>query len=1149
MSNFAFLRAEWPDLFDEAVRAERVGVADPRVACIRARRTLELTVEWLYDAEAKLKKAYYNDLNAKINEPTMVQLIGTDLRAKMNLIRKVGNDGVHGKKPISAPTSLAILGELFQVMYWVARNYARNPANVPPAALAFDPAQVPRPVPADVRRKKQAEIQTMLAEFDQHRKDLEAQREANANLEAELSELRAQIKVAKQANQIIPDTHDYTEAQTRTLYIDRLLGESGWQLTKLEDREYPVTGLPTPSGKGRVDYVLWGDNGKPLGLVEAKRAAKDPDIAGKEQARQYADALEQQTGQRPIIFYTNGFETWIWDDQHYPPRRMQGFYTKEELQHLIQQRAGRRKLSTETINDQIVDRYYQSRAIRHIAASFETDNRRQALLVMATGTGKTRTSIALVDLLARAGWVKRVLFLADRKVLVNQAVRAFTTHAPALTTVNLVTEKAKTGRVYVSTYQTMMALADEIDGDGVKRFGPGHFDLIIIDEAHRSVYQKYGALFTYFDSLLVGLTATPRDDIDHNTYQLFHLEDGVPTDNYDLDDAVDDGNLVPPLVIDVPLKFQRSGIKYDELSDEEQEQWEAADWSDDDDSVPDEVAADDLNKFLFNADTVDKMLEAVMTEGLKVDTGEHIGKTIVFARNTLHAKLIAERLDLNYPHYRGTFASIITSQADNAQSLIDKFEKPGSAPYLAISVDMLDTGLDVPAVVNLVFAKMVRSKTKFWQMLGRGTRLCDDLYGPGENKTGFVVFDLCQNVEYFNQNLPTIEGRATISLREKLFQRRADLLLELDRLQDPGDTPAEIPDGEPQSDGDVRWQVAQTLHRQVAGMNPNGIEVRRRLRQVEAFTDTSAWRVITFDKRTELNQIAGLPTEFVEDGNSPQAKRFDYLLLRLQFASLTGEPGFAALKTQVQEVAAELLSPSLQNIPAVARHHTLLEDVCSDAWWEDVTLPMLETLRRRLRALVSNIRPTRRSPVYTDFEDELGQLRIQELTALTGIRGKARFEAKVRAYLTEHDDQIAVQKLRRNRQITTQDLAFLESIFIEVGFGTAEDIELAKTEHGGELGLFARSVAGLDEEAARAAFDEFQSGRTLSASQLDFLSLLTKVIAKKGLVDIGALYDPPFSGIAPRGPEELFSTADLDAMEEILRRLRATAIPLDRQTA
>ncbi|WP_039826560.1 DEAD/DEAH box helicase family protein [Nocardia testacea] len=1149
MSNFGFLRAEWPNLFEEAKRAERAGVADPRVACICARRTLELTVEWLYDADATLKKPYYNDLNAKINDPSMVALVGLDMRTKMELVRKAGNDGVHGKKPITEKSSMETLGELFQVMYWVARRYVRNPANLPPAALAFDPNLVPRPVPAEVRRKKQAEIQAMLAEFEQQRSDLAAQRAANADLEAELAELRAQIRAAKQTNQKLPDTHDYTENITRKLYIDRLLAEAGWQLDSLEDREYPVPGLPTPSGKGRVDYVLWDDNGKPLGLIEAKRASKDPDVAGKEQARQYADALEQQTGQRPVIFYTNGFETWIWDDRLYPPRRVQGFYTKDELRLLIQRRAGRKKLATETINEQIVDRHYQTRAIRRIAGSFESDNRRQALLVMATGTGKTRTAIALVDLLARSGWVKRVLFLADRQVLVNQAAKAFKTHVPGLTTVNLLADKKAIGRVYVCTYQSMMALADEIDSGGVKRFGPGHFDLVIIDEAHRSVYQKYGTLFTYFDSLLVGLTATPRDDIDHNTYQLFHLEDGMPTDHYDLDEAVSDKNLVPPTVVDVPLKFPRLGIRYDELPPDEQDQWESTDWAPDDGDIPDVIEPDDLNKFLFNADTVDKMLETVMEFGLKVDTGDHIGKTIVFARNTKHAKLIAERFDSLYPHYRGDFATIITSKADNAQSLIDKFEKPGSAPYLAISVDMLDTGVDVPAVVNLVFAKRVRSKTKFWQMLGRGTRLCENLFGPGQHKTGFVVFDLGQNVEYFNQNLPTTAGRSTRSLREKLFRQRADLLLELDQLENPGDTPADIPTGEPESTGDVRWQFAQALHQQVAGMNPDSIEVRHKLRQVEAFVDPATWQRFTPQKRRELDEIAGLPTEFVEDGNSPQAKRFDYLMLRLEYACLTGEPSFAALQEQVRDIATELLSLALQNIPAVSKHHDFLEDVCSDAWWDDVTLPMLETVRRRLRALVANIKPTRRSPVYTDFTDELGQLHIQELTALSGIRGKSRFEAKVRAYLTEHADQIAVQKLRRNRQITTMDVAFLEQVFLAEGFGTAEDLEQAKSEYDGQLGLFVRAIAGLDEEAAIAAFDKFQAGRTLSANQLDFVKLLIKVITKSGVVDVGALYDPPFSSMAPRGPEELFSDKDLDAMEEVLTHLRTTAIPVDTQTA
>ncbi|MFB7877093.1 DEAD/DEAH box helicase family protein [Nocardia sp. NPDC056064] len=1150
MSNFEFLRAEWPSLFTEAIRAERAGIADPRVACIAARRTMELAVGWLYDAEATLKKPFHNDLKGKISEATMVALVGTDRRAKMDLIRTVGNDAVHGTKPISDKTSLPLLRELFQVMFWLARNYANDPLNVPPPHLAFDTDKVPRPLTAADRRKKQAEAQAMLAEYEKQRAELAAQRDANADLEAELAQLRAQVAAAKKANQAVPDEHDYTEDKTREFYIDRLLAEAGWALTNAEDREYPVTGLPNKTGKGRVDYVLWDDDGKPLGLVEAKRSAKDPDLAGKEQARQYADALEKATGQRPIIYYTNGFETWIWDDAFYPPRKVHGFHTKDELRLLVQRRAGRRPLATETINAEIVERTYQTRAIRKIGETFEQQNRRQALLVMATGTGKTRTAIALVDLLAKADWVKRVLFLADRQALVNQAANAFKAHLPGLTPVNLLTDKSETGRVYVCTYQTMMGLAQEYDSAGVKRFGPGHFDLVIIDEAHRSVYQKYGALFTYFDSLLVGLTATPRDDIDHNTYQLFHLEDGMPTDYYDLDDAVAENHLVPPTVVEVPLRFPTRGIRYDELSEAEKQEWEAIDWAADDDDIPDEIAADDLNKFLFNADTVDKMLETVMDFGLKVPGGEHIGKTILFARNTKHAKLIAERFDILYPHYRGGFASIITSQADNAQSLIDAFEKPDTAPFLAISVDMLDTGIDVPAVVNLVFAKTVRSKTKFWQMLGRGTRLCKDLFGPGHDKTGFVVFDLGRNVEYFNQNLPTAEGRATVSVREKVFRQRVALLAALDQAADPGAAPTDVPDTEPHNVGDLRWQVARTLREQIAGMNRDSIEVRGHLRHVEAFSEPGAWQRITIDKQSELDQLASLPTETVEAGNTTPAKRFDYLLLRLQYAHLTGEPGYLALSTQVRELATELLSPQLQNIPSVAAQHDFLTDICDDSWWEDVTLPMLESVRRRLRGLVGNITAKPRSPIYTDFEDELGELSLKELTALAGLHDKKRFKAKARAYLTEHADHVAVQKLRRNRQITSVDVRYLEGIFLDEGFATSEDIAEAKAAHDGELGLFLRSLTGLEEQTARESFDAFQSGRTLTANQLDFLDLLVKVIVANGIVEVGSLYDPPFSQRYPHGPDVVFpDTADLDEIEAILGRLRATAIPVDANTA
>ena len=490
------------------------------------------------------------------------------------------------------------------------------------------------------------------------------------------------------------------------------------------------------------------------------------------------------TGRRPVIFYTNGYETWLWDDAAgYPPRQVEGFFTADELELMVQRRTSRLPLADAAIDKTIVERHYQHRAIRAVGEAF-TAKQRDALLVMATGSGKTRIVIALVDQLMRAGWVKRVLFLADRTALVNQAANAFKTHLPNATTVNLVTEKNADGRVYVSTYPTMMNLINDTDG-GQRLFGPGYFDLVVIDEAHRSVYQKYRAIFSWFDSLLVGLTATPKDEVDRNTYTLFNLEDGVPTDAYSLDEAVAEGYLVPPVAVSVPTKFLREGIRYDDLSEEEKDDWDSLEWDEDGD-VPDAVTAEELNRFLFNADTVDKVLATLMRDGHKVAGGDRLGKTIIFAKNQKHAEFIEQRFNLNYPEYAGHFARVITHSVTYAQSLIDDFSIKDKAPHIAISVDMLDTGIDVPEVVNLVFFKLVRAKSKFWQMIGRGTRLCPDLYGPGEDKKNFYVFDFCSNLEYFSQDLPDSDGSVQKSLAERLFEARLGLVAALDHA-----TPAE----------------------------------------------------------------------------------------------------------------------------------------------------------------------------------------------------------------------------------------------------------------------------------------------------------------------------------------------------------------------
>src|SRR6266496_1614879 len=575
MTNFAFLQSEWPQLFAEGQKAEALVVPDPRAACFYARRTLELAVTWLYKSDSALKLPYQDNLSALIHEPTFKASVGQRIFIKAKLIKDLGNLAAHSHKPLQQLDSMTAVRELFHICFWLARTYSKG--EKPADALTFVPLLLPKtsPVPPQTLAQLQL-LETQLAEKDSKLSELLT---GKAALDAELERLRAEIAAIKKQNEATPDEHNYSEAETRDYFIDLLLKESGWALDKKQDREYPVTGMSNTQGEGFVDYVLWGDDGKPLGLVEAKRTKRDARV-GQQQAKLYADCLERQFDQRPIIFYSNGYEHWIWDDQNYPPRSVQGFYAKDELERLIQRRTTRTALGETEINKGIVERFYQERAIRRISEAFEKDQDRKALVVMATGAGKTRTVIALCDLMMRCNWVKRVLFLADRVALVNQAIGAFKKHLPNASPVNLVTEKDAEGRVFVSTYPTMMRMIDET-ADGQRRFGTGHFDLVIIDEAHRSVFQKYRAILDYFDSLLVGLTATPKDEVDRNTYGLFDLEDGVPTDAYSLEEAVRDGFLVPPQAVSVPLKFQREGIKYDELSEEEKDAYDALEWEDD----------------------------------------------------------------------------------------------------------------------------------------------------------------------------------------------------------------------------------------------------------------------------------------------------------------------------------------------------------------------------------------------------------------------------------------------------------------------------------------------------------------------------------------------------------------------------------------
>lgn len=1138
-SNFAFLSPEWPDIHASAVRVEQLALTDARGASFYARRTLELAVTWLYESDATLSHPYDTTLSALLHEPTFRTLVPREVWLKMRLLKDLGNEAVHSSRAIEERDGLAAARELFHVLYWLAHTYTRGDIRTLDG-LTFDVACLSVEAKETAHTAGQLQVlQAQIAEREKREAEVQVSQAASAaTLDAQIKVLQAEVAAAKKANSAQPDNHDYSEKETRDYFIDLLLREAGWPLKNKRDREYEVSGMPNEKGIGYVDYVLWGDDGLPLAVVEAKRTRKDARV-GQRQAELYADCLEAQFGRRPLIFYTNGYSHWFWDDVHYAPREVQGFFKKDELELILQRRTSQKPLGTTPINGTIVERHYQTTAIRAVTEHFEKKQRR-ALLVMATGAGKTRTVIALSDLLQRAGWAKRILFLADRVALVKQAANAFKAFLPGLSPVNLVMEKEDTGsRILLSTYPTMMGMIDEAKSDGARRFGPGHFDLIVIDEAHRSVYKKYGAIFDYFDSLLVGLTATPKTEVDKNTYGLFDLENGVPTYAYELSEAVADGFLVPPRAVSVPVKFQREGIAYADLTDEEKDEWDAAEWGAED-GTPDKVDANAVNKWLFNTDTVDKVLAHLMTSGLKVDGGDRLGKTIIFAKNHKHALFIEERFNKNYPHLAGKFARVIDNYESYAQSLLDDFSTPAKNPHIAISVDMLDTGIDVPEIVNLVFFKLVRSKTKFFQMIGRGTRLRPDLFGAGKDKEFFNVFDYCGNLEFFGENPEGVTAAAQESLSQKIFLRRLELL---QKLRSSGeDMP--IKEGavseKPATYGSqvsLDTEIADRLHAEVESMNRDNFLVRPALETVEQYRKRESWETLDEESAHFVGEkLAGLPTEL--DPEDIEARQFDLLLLNLQIGLLRGSKSFPRLQKQVQEIAGSLEEKS--TIPLVSAQMPLILEIQTEEWWQDVTLTHLELARKRLRDLVKFIDKTGHSIVYTDFEDVLGDSQEVTLAELGSSIDVAQYRKKVTQYLKGHLDHPVVKKLRDNIPVEKAELSRLEISLYALG-GDEGTALFESIRQGKSLGVFIRGLVGLDREAAKVAFGTYLENTHFNTDQIAFINQIIDYLTKNGVMEPARLYEQPFTSFSMKGLDGIFSDKEADDIMRVVRSINANA--------
>jgi type I restriction enzyme R subunit len=1090
MSNFTFIPKQWSRLARAPQEAEQHVYGAPLYAAMLCRKSLEEWVRWMYEHDADLVLPYDTSLCSLIHDQGFKNIVAPIQFNQVNLIRKLGNNAVHTNARIKPQEALYALQLLHGFIGWLVQVYGQEKISV----AAFDENLLPKEK-AKANDKSKDELQQLEKNYHDSLSKLE-------KLEAEL----AGIKAIKEQNiAFVPPPIDPNEDLTRKIYIDTLLREAGWDPYGKNVPEYPVKGMPQAKGNagdGFADYVLWGDDGKPVAVVEGKRTKRDPRV-GQHQAKLYADCLEKEFGQRPVIFYSNGFRTWMWDDVNYAPREVFGFYTKDELQMLIQRRTSQKILSEQTINNHITDRPYQHEAIRSVTEALDK-KRREGLLIMATGTGKTRVSASIVDLLSKANRVKRVLFLADRNALIHQAKVNLNDYLPNLPAVDLTKEKEdESSRIVFSTYQTIINMIDgESDGDN-RFYSVGHFDLIIFDEIHRSVYNRYKSIFKYFDGIRIGLTATPKSEADRDTYALFGMEPNNPTFAYELEQAVNDKWLVPPKAISVPIKFQRSGIKYAELSDEEKIKYEEQFTDPVTGEFPEEIDAAALNKWLFNTDTVDKVIGHLMEHGIKVEGGDKLAKTIVFARSHLHAKFIEERFNKQYPAYIGEFLKVIDYHEEYRYDLLNKFKDKTKMPQIAVSVDMLDTGIDVPEVCNLVFFKPVRSSVKFWQMIGRGTRLCKDLFSINEDKKEFVIFDFCENFEFFNAQPKGTIGKSGKSLSQRLFELRLRLafaLLSQDETQLK----------------EYGQSIIDELVKQTQALNGESFIVRQHWEVVEKYRDANAWNALSdLDIKQLHDHIGPLMMETDQD---ELAKRFDALMLDIQLCVLNGEKKQAMLIQKVVVTAGRLSKKA--TIPAVAKKMETLKEVQQKLFWEDVTIPGIERIRIELRDIIKFL-DSENTPIYfTIFEDEfVGDAVVKNLGYV--FNDLDAYKRKVEQYLKEQSNNLTIYKLRNNVPITKIELEELERMLFEQGsIGTKE--EFIKAYGKQPLGKFIRSIVGLEVQAAKLAFAEILNNQTLNAQQIRFMDEIINYLNVKGIIEPSMLFETPFTDINSNGVSGLF---------------------------
>ncbi len=1069
--NFGFLKpfGDLKKLYEYCSEAEEFAVSKPSISSTSARKAMEFVVKMIYAAVVSedygftvfemITDVRFTDY---VNDPTLINTI--------HYIRKMGNVAVH-EGDITVEESLRILEELhflvgeFCILLGLTDDYpefekpgktatARIPVNTPKAGI-------------EVASKKVVVEPELVAIFAPR-----------------MRQARFDVK------------HGRNEEENKKLYMSACLREAGWPIVNRPDQAMPCSaGINMLLDDGdSVDYVLYGRDNRPLAIVEYTTTTRNL-IEGRTKAIEKANKMAVKLGYKPIVYYTNGYHIYVIDQLGYKPRRVFQFHSIEELELLKLRGTIRKDISDPVIDDNITDRDYQKAAIRASCKAF-MDKRRHSLLVMATGTGKTRVAISLVDVLMKANWVKNVLFLADRTSLVRQAHKNFNKLLPSVTTsiyAGSSFQRDPNARIIFSTYQTMINLIN----DDTREFSIGRFDLVIIDEAHRSIFKKYSALFHYYDALMLGLTATPRAEDNKSTYQMFELPIGHPDYAYELEAAIHDGHLVGFSVLDKTTDALRRGIHYDELSEEEKEKFEDTFASGDDPEDQDysgtviDAKAIRSSRYI-NLGTIDAMLNDLMKNGLKIDGGDRIGKTIIFASSHFEAEKIVERFQNLYPYTGLDFCKLIDSQVVGNLGLIDSFGERGLLPQVAVSVDMMDTGIDVPDVLNLVFFKSVHSKIKFLQMIGRGTRLSNDIYGPGLHKKGFLIFDYYDNFNYFRTR--STWSTVDLDVNDKSYASTPQSVLinerKLNILRNLIESNALTP-----FDTAYKDQLKAYFISMVRGLCNDDIEVQYNMSYVSKYRTAENWNGFTDSKIEEISKhiLPLLPP----DPSPVKVKTFDLMIYVIEDEApkrLEADQdirkirhGFGNVGKKIDDMLEELTK--LKTIPAIVKKEQLIRQMRNaDLLFEEFSLEKCERVRNELRDLMAYIPDDRRYYVI-DTKDFV----IDTSDGGNQVNREKTYAEKAQEYILKGNPALA--KIRNLDDLTQEEKDDLDITF-KSKLGTAADY--AAWSGNRPLLPFLRVQTGIADEAIRTKFGTFLNSTELNGQQLAYMNQIISYARENG---------------------------------------------------